>query len=363
MPLTGELMMSLAVKSTLVLAVSALLVQGLRRTSAAVRHLVWAGALAVVLVLPFLSGVVPQWQPAVAAGLGTVSAQARVVLDVVARQPGPAISAAGLAWWIWALGAAAFLAHGAFGMWRIGHILKRARPLEGFGGNVLLSEAVAIPVVCGIRRPRVVLPDEAVSWPAARLEMVLGHEGMHIARQDTRTYALARLACALYWPNPLVWWAAGRLRREAEQACDDGVLNGGASAAEYAGQLVQIVVSLQAAGRLLEGDLAMGRISELEQRLKALLKTGSSRRRATPLLVAGTCILSLMVLLPVAALRAPAQQVGGGVTGVVSDPSGAVVPGARVTVQLQGSARREFSVTSGDGGFALQPLPAGTYTL
>jgi TonB family protein len=60
---------------------------------------------------------------------------------------------------------------------------------------------------------------------------------------------------------------------------------------------------------------------------------------------------------------APAQQSGSGIAGVVSDPSGAVVPGARVTVQLQGSERREFALTSDSGQFALQPLPQGTYTL
>ena len=190
--------------------------------------------------------------------------------------------------------------------------------------------------------------------------MVLKHERMHISRHDTRTHVLAQFVCALYWANPLVWYAAACLRREAEQACDNGVLEQGESPALYAGELVEIVQSLRTAGEQLEGGLAMGRVSELEGRLKAMLKSGSSRRKATPLVVTGACVLSLVVLLPLAALRAPAQQAGA-IAGVVSDSSGAVVPGAKVTVALTGTNRKEYATTNATGRFTLRPVPDGTY--
>jgi TonB family protein len=75
-------------------------------------------------------------------------------------------------------------------------------------------------------------------------------------------------------------------------------------------------------------------------------------------------MLSLMALLPLAALRAPAQQFGvSGITGVVIDASGATVPKARVTVVWQGSDRREFVVSGPAGQFTLQPVPEGNYTV
>lgn len=362
MALTGELLLSLAVKSTLVLAGAALLAKALGRASAAVRHLVWSAALAGLLLLPLASEFVPTWRPPLPAGIEIVQSQAPIVLDVVARRSGFSLSAAALAWGIWAIGVAIVLAHTAVGMVKIGRILRRTQPLCGYGPGVLVSRDVPIPAVCGLWRPRIVLPEDALSWPAARLRMVLNHELMHISRHDTRMHLVAQVASALYWPNPLVWWAAGCLRREAERACDDGVLEQGESPAVYAGELIEIVQSLRTAGELPQGGLAMGRISELEHRLKAMLKSGSSRRRATPLLVGGACALSLVALFPVAALRAPAQQTGG-ITGVVRDASGANVPKARVTVQLDRSDRREFAVTGATGQFSLQPLPEGTYTV
>ena len=353
---------SLALKSTAILAVAALATSVLKRASAATRHMVWLAALAGLLLLPLLALVGPGWRPQVPAPIASMPAQALTILDVIAERPGPLLSLAGLVFWIWAWGCAAVLAQTVLGLRKVRHLVAGARPAGDIGADVRLSGEASVPAVCGIRRPCVVLPEPAVAWPADRLRMVLKHERMHIARHDTRTYLMARLALALYWPNPLAWWAVSRLRREAERACDDGVLLQGERPAHYAGELIDVVQSLRSAGQVPEGGLAMGRASELEGRLEVLLKSGLSRRRATPVLVAGVGLLSLLLLLPLAALRAPAQQ-SGGMFGVVRDASGAVVPKARVTVALQGTDRREFAVTGDIGEFLIQPLPEGTYTV
>lgn len=107
----------------------------------------------------------------------------------------------------------------------------------------------------------------------------------------------------------------------------------------------------------------MGRVSELESRLKALLKSGVRRRKATPALVAGVGVLSLTMLAPLAAFQPAAASGGGGIAGVVYDASGAVVPKARITAALAETARKEIANSGTTGEFALQPLPAGNYTL
>jgi hypothetical protein len=69
----------------------------------------------------------------------------------------------------------------------------------------------------------------------------------------------------------------------------------------------------------------------------------------------------MSVLLPFEALSAPVQQAAGGITGVVRDEKGAVVPEARVTLVSQGSQRQELVLSGADGEFTLQPLPEGDY--
>jgi hypothetical protein len=53
----------------------------------------------------------------------------------------------------------------------------------------------------------------------------------------------------------------------------------------------------------------------------------------------------------------------GTITGVVSDSSGASIPGANVTLNNPATGRAQTFVSSGNGGFNFQSLPAGLYKL
>jgi hypothetical protein len=69
----------------------------------------------------------------------------------------------------------------------------------------------------------------------------------------------------------------------------------------------------------------------------------------------------LFVLL--AALSLSAQTFRGTILGTVTDPSGAVVPGAKVTVKNTGTGLERTSETSADGSYSLPELPIGTYNV
>jgi len=89
----------------------------------------------------------------------------------------------------------------------------------------------------------VLLPKESDEWSTECRWIVMAHELTHVKRRDCLMQALAQLACAVYWFNPLVWFAAWRLRVERELACDDHVLEAGAKASDYASHLVEIANS------------------------------------------------------------------------------------------------------------------------
>ena len=64
-------------------------------------------------------------------------------------------------------------------------------------------------------------------------------------------------------------------------------------------------------------------------------------------------------------IRTPlyAQTSSGTLTGVVSDPGGAVVPGASITVQNTATGETRKTVTNGSGIFSIPALPPGPYTV
>ncbi len=70
--------------------------------------------------------------------------------------------------------------------------------------------------------------------------------------------------------------------------------------------------------------------------------------------------LLLFVLLPVTLL---AQVQSGSIVGTVADPQGAVIPGAQVTVQNQGTGFTRVTETNASGQFVAYSIPTGMYTI
>lgn len=173
--------------------------------------------------------------------------------------------------------------------------------------RLLRSERTSMPIVYGILRPAVLLPAEAETWSEERQRMVLLHELTHVTRRDCLTQLLAQLACAFYWFNPFIWFAARRLRVEREQACDDYVLSIGTKPSDYANHLLEIARSMQERSIFEWSQItsvAMARRSQLEGRLLAILskenKRGAMSRAVAMGLVALICVplLSLAVVHP-----------------------------------------------------------------
>ena len=71
-------------------------------------------------------------------------------------------------------------------------------------------------------------------------------------------------------------------------------------------------------------------------------------------------ILAFFVL---AATSLMAQTFRGTILGTVTDPSGAVVPGAKVAVRNVNTGQERTTQTSADGSYSVPELPIGTYTV
>lgn len=183
--------------------------------------------------------------------------------------------------------------------------------------RLLKSEKTLMPIVCKIWQPVVILPAIAETWSEERCRMVLLHELTHIARRDCLTQMLAQVACVFYWFNPLMWFAAHRLRAEREQACDAYVVSIGARPSDYAEHLLEIARSAQNEENKLfaySPTIAMAQRSQLEERLLAILSPKNKDRRISQLatvslmVITSIFFLSLAVIHPIAT-NANSQQI------------------------------------------------------
>lgn len=179
--------------------------------------------------------------------------------------------------------------------------------------EIVVSDAVAVPMTWGLLRPVIVVPSVALDWPADQREMVLLHELAHVGAADWFYKLLARLACALYWFHPGVWWLAGSLDADCEIACDDCVIAAGARRSDYAELLVM------AADRLLPASAALALSSRrgLRARLRSVL---DARHEVRPLARGWTMMAAVSTVLvagPASAVQlAPTREV---LTSLVQD--------------------------------------------
>jgi beta-lactamase regulating signal transducer with metallopeptidase domain len=323
-------------KSLAVLAVAGGLCWLLRRAAAATRHWIWFLAVANLPCLLLLAAVPRSWQrplwsvstgfnsgnqvsltmslapggktgsptaPGAPGGTAASQSDKPGSHSIAARFSTSWLVIAGV---VWGVGAALGLASILVGQAQLVRLARKAHFLEDADWaslsreactrlrlrrpvRLLLSDRSPMPLTWGWRRPVILLPVEATDWPAERRRVVLLHELAHVKRWDCLTQTVARVVCAFYWLNPLVWLAARRMCVEREQACDDLVLNSGCKASDYAAHLVDIAQSFRHVPQL--AGIAMARSPQLRRRVAAIVDT-SRARRLRPL--AALAILVLM---------------------------------------------------------------------
>ena len=293
-------------KSFVIFAVAGLFAFCLRRKSAAVRGFVWGMAIVGCLIVPLFSSVLPKWE------LGILPVDAPVSIAQSQLSPKPVSSIpitptplqpnlvtdqnaplTTLQWtdWMaiaWAGAGLFLLIRLSVGIGAVWHISARStnfsRAADQFKSNwnqranVRLSDKITVPVVWGFLRPVILLPVDADQWQTERLRAVLLHELAHIKRWDWTMQMVAQITCAVYWFNPLVWFAAHRMRIEAEQACDDQVLNTGYQSTNYAQLLLDITRNVKIAKATSRGAVAIAHSSKIERRLRTVLAENPNRQ-------------------------------------------------------------------------------------
>ncbi len=94
------------------------------------------------------------------------------------------------------------------------HIRKSVR--------VRICPALSGPVVCGVLRPMICLPE--MEYSADMAAGIFAHELTHIRRYDLIKKRLWNLAVSLHWYNPFVYLARRDADRFLELACDETIL-------------------------------------------------------------------------------------------------------------------------------------------
>jgi carboxyl-terminal processing protease len=368
-------LLDISLKAALVLATAWALCLLFRHASAACRHAIWGLAICSMLLLPLLAALLPAYQFSVAApktvAISGSEVRSREVDLLLAWSPstddpmnasrqlqssppapaaienatsaeditrGPSQRAA-ISWLIpvWSLGCCLALLPTSLGIASLWRLSRRARPITsgpllttlhqtmdelGFRRSLRLLESPerVIPMTWNLLRPTILLPQAASAWPRDKQRLVLLHELAHLQRHDCTIQLLAQLARAIYWFNPLVWWAQRQLVTLQEQACDDVVLARGCQAPVYAEQLLSVAAGFP----LRTSAVGLSMVTNLETRLLSILNPQQSRRPISPRQLAFIGLAAITLVIPLSMVRhetAVAAEQAGQDTGQANQPA------------------------------------------
>lgn len=327
-------MTALMLKSTLAMLAALVMVMAARRSRASLRHLILAALFAFLLLLPAVQTVAPELQisvpqnTAVTKPLNVIANPAALSNEVRAQVPvQKTANLPAMLMRVYLAVAALLLAYLAMGVLRLRRLANGSEVwLEGTArmneianaanirrsALVVLSNEVAVPLTFGFRRSTIVLPHAAKEWSDDELTRALRHELEHVRREDWLLQLVARVACALYWPHPMVWAAWRRFCLEAERACDDAVI-GVSDSAAYAGQLVSLARRVRRFSTV--PALGMASRSKLAVRVDAILDP--KQRRGPHGELSAAIVFALLLVLLVG--FAPAQLIAAAAQTTLSD--------------------------------------------
>ena len=303
------------------------------QSSAARRHLFIAIVFVAAMLLPFST----QWMPAfeivieveraiTAAGSNTAAADtAQVITQSQAVNRWPL-----LLFGLYVFGSIWLIARNLLANFSVFRLVKQSHTkslatwhttLRECAANLGITTTITLchnptirsPMTWGFLRPIIIIPSDALHWQDNLRRSALLHELAHIKRSDYLSKQFAQWICALYWVNPLCWWALRRFSHEAETASDDIALNCGIKHSHYAQNLLQVA---KQASRHSSWSVALAmttgshhdKPSEFGNRVLAILNPHGCRAPINWACLSLSFLFVFGFLLPITSLRASVVQ-------------------------------------------------------
>jgi beta-lactamase regulating signal transducer with metallopeptidase domain len=192
---------------------------------------------------------------------------------------------------VWLTGTLCYLLLTAFRVRRFARVLRRARRDVPAG---VAAEAAEVAAAVGLRRvPRLAFAEAALPpmvWPdwrpvvllpealftslgAGERRLLLCHEFLHLRRRDHLVRWFEVGIVALYWWNPVAWWAVARLQQAEEDCCDAAVLAAHPHDSARYGETLVSVAQFLSTGTLPTPALSVGvaRNAYIKRRLTMIL--------------------------------------------------------------------------------------------
>ncbi|MEA4926009.1 MAG: M56 family metallopeptidase [Syntrophomonadaceae bacterium] len=180
--------------------------------------------------------------------------------------------------------------------------------------KVVYDRSLGSPALFGIFNPRIIIAPEVIrNLSPQELRYIFLHELSHLKRHDLLVNGLLLIIQAVYWFNPLIWYALRQMKRDCEIACDATVLNHlKPQDRKPYGQTIISLLQLLAKPHWAPGTL--GYVSKFNKR--RIVMISSNKKTSVKWVVAA---LAALLLVGCSSLNAPGKTTGQGTNQPITD--------------------------------------------
>ncbi|HEV7180671.1 MAG TPA: pentapeptide repeat-containing protein [Candidatus Baltobacteraceae bacterium] len=224
----------------------------------------------------------------------------------------PALAAA-IAFGVWLLAALVVLVRLAIGLVTLERLKRDALPLAvdyrdamprweaALKGHrdvrICVSDNIEVPVAVGLFDAMILLPSHLVrELDPSEIDQISLHELAHLLRSDDWTNGLQRIASALLFFNPAVLFIARQLDIEREVACDDFVLGLTGAVRPYAFCLTKMAEMTAWPHRAVAAPGVFVTRKSISIRIERLLRTGRTIGSTIAPTVAASVTVALLAI-------------------------------------------------------------------
>ena len=208
-----------------------------------------------------------------------------VLPDGLPVSPTPAQEIVAAASILWCAGLAGMALYTLVSYRRLSRRVKGAVRIDG---NLYQGAAIPTPIVLGVLRPRIYLPN---TLSREDMPYVIAHERAHIRRRDPLWKALGFGLLCIYWFQPLLWLGYALFCRDMELACDEKVAS--ALSPSHRANYSQALLNCSAGRRFLAAcPVAFGEVG-VKERVKRVL---SFRRPTLRAVLAAVLICAVIAV-------------------------------------------------------------------
>ncbi|MCH7726270.1 MAG: M56 family metallopeptidase [Planctomycetes bacterium] len=167
---------------------------------------------------------------------------------------------------------------------------------------VRVTDALVCPLVSiGRWKQLVLLPSHLLAeLSREQIRSILAHELAHIRRRDHWVRCFELIVLALFWWNPIAWWASRKLRQAEEECCDAWVVWALPECRRSYGQALLRTVEILTEGRMIAPIVGAGFGQHMfKKRIEMIMKKRMHHRM--PWLARAAILVLGVTVLPLAA--------------------------------------------------------------